>query len=109
MTAPIVWFEFGYLPLLGVPANALAEPAMAPLLGLAFLAAGLAAVSPGAAAVVAWLNGWVAAYIAGVARTIGSLPFAEIHSTRSLALAGAVLLAPLYVWRRRLARLVERA
>ncbi len=109
VTAPIVWFEFGYLPLLGVPANALAEPAMAPLLGLAFLAAGLAAVSPGAAPVVAWLNGWVAAYIAGVARTIGSLPFAEIQSTRSLALAGAVLLAPLYVWRRRLARLVKRA
>ena len=41
VTAPIVWLEFGYLPLLGVPANALAEPAMAPLLGLAFLAAGL--------------------------------------------------------------------
>jgi competence protein ComEC len=109
VTAPIVWFEFGYLPLLGVPANALAEPAMAPLLGLAFLAAGLAAVSPGGAAVVAWVNGWVAAYIAAVARTIGSLPYAELRSTRSLAVTGAVLVAPVYVWqRRRLTRFVQR-
>jgi competence protein ComEC len=109
VTAPIVWLEFGYLPLLGVPANALAEPAMAPLLALAFLAAGLATVSPAAAAVVAWLNGWVAAYIAGVAQTIGSLPYAELQSTRSLAVAGAGLLAPVYLsQRRRLTRLVQR-
>ena len=33
VTAPILWLEFGYLPLLGVPANALAEPAMPVLLG----------------------------------------------------------------------------
>ena len=41
VTAPILWLEFGYLPLLGVPANALAEPAMPVLLGLAFATAGL--------------------------------------------------------------------
>ena len=80
VTAPILWLEFGYLPILGVPANALAEPAMPVLLGLAFLTAALDTVSPGAAAVVAWLNGWTAAYIAFCARAIGSLPFAEITS-----------------------------
>ena len=35
VTAPIVWLQFGYLPLLGVLANALAEPAIPMLLGLA--------------------------------------------------------------------------
>ena len=40
VTAPILWLQFGYLPLLGVPANALAEPAMPVLLGLAFVTGG---------------------------------------------------------------------
>ena len=45
-TAPILWFQFGALPLLTVPANALAEPAIPVLLGLAFVTAGLGVVSP---------------------------------------------------------------
>ncbi|HEY4346577.1 MAG TPA: ComEC/Rec2 family competence protein [Gaiellaceae bacterium] len=100
VTAPIVWIQFGYLPLLGVPANALAEPAMPILLGLAFITAGLATVSPGGAAVVAWANGWTAAYIAGIARAIGSLPFSEIQSLRGLAFLAAAGLAGVYAWRR---------
>jgi competence protein ComEC len=40
VTAPILWLQFGALPLLSVPANALAEPAMPLLLGLAFATAG---------------------------------------------------------------------
>ncbi len=93
VTAPILWLQFGYLPLLGVPANALAEPAMPVLLGLAFVTAGLALALPSAAAVVAWLNGWVALYIALCAHVIGSLPFAEIKSTGALAgLTAAILL-----------------
>ena len=48
---------------------------------------------PSAAAVVASLNGWVALYIALCAHVIGSLPFAEIKSTRALAgLTAAILL-----------------
>ena len=63
------------------------------LLGLAFVTAGLAVALPSAAAVVAWLNGWVALYIALCAHVIGSLPFAEIKSTRALAgLTAAILL-----------------
>ena len=83
-----------------IAANALAEPAMPLLLGLAFTTAALDVVSPSAAAVVAWLNGWVAAYIALCASAIGSLPFARITSYQGLAaLLGSLLLAT-YAWRR---------
>ncbi len=101
VTAPILWIQFGYLPVLGVPANALAEPAMPILLGLAFLTAALDTFAPGAAAVVAWLNGWTAAYIACCARTIGSIPFAEIQSGRVLAVVAGVLLLTGYLHYRR--------
>ena len=36
-TTPILWLQFGSVPLLGVVANALVEPAVAPLLGLALV------------------------------------------------------------------------
>jgi competence protein ComEC len=99
-TAPILWLQFGALPVLAVPANALAEPAIPLLLGLAFVTAGLGTVSPSAAALVASVNGWLAAYLALCARAIGSLPFAQVTSYRGLAaLAGAVLAAT-YAWRR---------
>jgi competence protein ComEC len=100
VTAPILWLQFGYLPLVGVPANALAEPAMPVLLGLAFATAALDTVAPGAAAVLAWLNGWTAAYIASCARILGSLPFAEISTTRGLATLSGVLIAAAYAWAR---------
>jgi competence protein ComEC len=100
VTAPVLWLEFGYLPLLGVPANALAEPAMPVLLALSFATAGLSLLSPSAAAVVAWLNGWVAAYIAFCARTIGGLPGAEVQSSAGLAALLGVLLLAAYAWRR---------
>jgi competence protein ComEC len=94
-TAPIAWFQFHSLQLLTVPANALAAPAVAPLLGLALAAAAIAPLSPAAAAAFAWLNGWCAAYLAAVARLIGGLPFAQIRSTRGLLflLSGSLLLA----------------
>jgi competence protein ComEC len=100
VTAPILWLQFGALPLLSVPANALAEPAMPILLGLAFATAGLDAVSPSAAAVLAWLNGWLAAYIALCAHAVGSVPFAYIHTLRALAVVGGTLLLAAYAWRR---------
>ena len=94
-TAPIAWLQFHTLQLLTVPANALAAPVVTPLLGLALGAAVLAPLSPGAAAALAWLNGWCAAYLVLVARLIGGLPIAQITSTRSLVLllAGAFILA----------------
>src|SRR5262249_61219131 len=84
-TAALRCPAFGPLPLLGVVATALAEPAMPVLLGLAFATAGLGLVAPGGAAVLAWANGWTAAYIALCASAIGSMPFAEIQTWRGLA------------------------
>jgi competence protein ComEC len=92
-TAPIAWLQFHSVQLLTVPANALAAPVVAPLLGLALATAAVAPLSPGAAAALAWLNGWCAAYLVTVARVIGGLPFAQVTATRSLLLllAGAFL------------------
>lgn len=85
-TAPIAWLQFHSIQLLTVPANALAAPVVAPLLGLALASAAIAPLSPGAAAALASLNGWCAAYLVTVARVIGGLPFAQVTSTRSLLL-----------------------
>jgi hypothetical protein len=64
----------------------LAAPAAASLLGLGLASAAVAPLSPSAATALAWLNGWCAAYLVGVARIIGGLPFAQIQSTRTLLL-----------------------
>jgi competence protein ComEC len=92
VTSPILWLEFGYLPLLGVLANALVEPAMPVLLGLAFTTAALSAVSPAAAAVLAALNGLVAAYVTLCAHVVASLPAAQVSTWRGLAGAAGVVL-----------------
>jgi competence protein ComEC len=94
-TAPIAWLQFHSVQLLTVPANALAAPVVAPLLGLALAAAAVAPLSASAAAALAWLNGWCAAYLVAVARLVGGLPIAQVTSTRVLLvlLAGAFLAA----------------
>jgi competence protein ComEC len=94
-TAPIAWLQFHSVQLLTVPANALAAPVVAPLLGLALGAAAVAPFSASAAAALAWLNGWCAAYLVAVARVVGGLPIAQIKSTRALLvlLAGGLLAA----------------
>jgi competence protein ComEC len=99
-TAPILWVQFGALPILAVPANALVEPAIPLLLGLGFVTAGVGTVSPEAAALLAWLNGWIAAYVALCAHSIGSLPFAQVTTYRGLAALTGVVLAAAYAWRR---------
>jgi competence protein ComEC len=94
-TAPILWLQFHSLQILAIPANLLAAPAVAPLLTLALAATALDPLSPSAAAALAWLNGWCAAYLAAVARLVGGLPFAQIQSTRTLLVlvAGGLLVA----------------
>jgi competence protein ComEC len=84
-TAPVLWLQFHAIPLVAVPANAAAAPAVVPLLGLAFGAAIVAPVAPGAAAALAHLNGYCAAYLAGCATFFGSLPFAQIRSGWAVA------------------------
>ncbi len=104
-TAPIAWAHFHSLQLLTIPANALAAPVVAPLLGLALVGVVVAPFSSGAAAALAWLNGWCAAYLVAVARLVGGLPFAQITSTRSLLiLLGLALLVAAYAWDGRVKR-----
>jgi competence protein ComEC len=100
-TAPVLWLQFHAVPLLTVPANALAAPAMAPLLGLAFATALFGMVFAPAASALAWVNGWCAAYLAGCARVVGGLPGAQVRSGRSLAILLALTApAAAYAWRR---------
>ena len=85
-TAPILWLHFGAIPVYSVPANALAAPVVAPLLGLALAAAALHPVLPAAAAALAWTDGWLAAYLAFCARLVGGLPYAQVASIEALGL-----------------------
>jgi competence protein ComEC len=100
-TAPVCWLQFHAIPLLTVPANAAAAPVVAPLLGLALVSALVAPVAHAPAVLLAWLNGWCAAYLAACARFFGGLPGAQIRSPAAAALLGAVvLLAAAYAWQR---------
>jgi hypothetical protein len=74
---------------------------VAPLLALAFTAALAGLLFPSAAAAIAWLNGWCAAYLAGCARVVGGIPGAQVSSGRSLVeLLLVVAVAGAYAWRR---------
>jgi competence protein ComEC len=90
-TAPILLTQFGEVPLYSIPANALAFPAVAPLLGIALVTAIVAPAVPPLAVALAWINGWLAAYLAGCARLVGGLPYAAVSPRAALAVAGAVL------------------
>ncbi len=100
-TAPVCWLQFHAIPLLTVPANAAAAPAVAPMLGLALVSALVAPVSGGLAVLLAQANGLCAAYLAGCARFFGGLPGAQLRSpAAAAALAASVLLVAAYAWRR---------
>ena len=98
-TAPILWLQFGAVPLLGILANALVEPAVGPLLGLAFAAAAVDPVAPPLAAGLAWLNGWIAAYIALCARLVAAVPVAQARGPGAALAAAGSLVAAAYAWR----------
>ena len=104
-TAPLLWLQFGRVPLLGLVANALVELAVPPLLGLAFAAAAVDPFAPSLAAALAWLNGWVAAYIAACARLVSAVPGAQASGrAAALAAAGAFVAAAVAARRLRAAR-----
>jgi competence protein ComEC len=98
-TAPILWLQFGAVPLLGIVANVLVEPAVGPLLGLAFAAAAVDPVAPPLAAGLAWVNGWIAAYIAFCARLVAAIPVAQARGPGAALAAAGSLLAAAYAWR----------
>jgi competence protein ComEC len=92
-TAPIVLFHFGQAPVYTVLANALASPAMPLVLGLGLLAAAAEPLAPGAAAALAWLAGWAAAWLDLVARVVASLPGAQIGSRTAVGILVLTLVA----------------
>jgi competence protein ComEC len=97
VTAPISWFHFHAIPVVTVPANLAAAPVVTPLLALALLAALL----PPAGPLLAQVNGWCAAYLAGCARFFGGLPGAQVRSpSAAAALAAGVACAAAYAWHR---------
>jgi ComEC/Rec2-related protein len=88
-TAPVLWLQLGRIPLYSVPANALAAAVVGPLLALSFAAALADPVSPAVAALIASVNGWLAAYLAWCARFVAGLPGAVVSSSAGV---GALLL-----------------
>jgi competence protein ComEC len=101
-TAPLLWLDFGRVPIYSVAANALAEPAMPFLLGLGLISACVHPLLPAIAEALAWLNGWFAAYLAWCARLVGGIPHAQVTSLRALLLlADAGVLAWMLVKLRR--------
>ena len=106
-TAPILWLDFQRVPVWTVLANAMAEPAVAPLLGLGLVAAIVSPILPSAAVALSWLAGWPAAWIAFSARFVAGLPFASSSSPWvvvgiATAVTGGLALRRLSPWRRRL-------
>jgi competence protein ComEC len=104
-TAPILLLQFGSVPVYSVFSNALAAAAVPPCFGLALLTALLDHALPPAAVAAAWLNGWLAAYIATCAWLVGGLPGAELDSEIVFVAAALVALivlaaARLPAWRR---------
>jgi competence protein ComEC len=96
-TAPILWLQFGAVPVYSVLANALAAPIVGGLLGLALLAGLVAPIAPSAAYALAWIDGWLAAYLIACANAVAWLPFAQLSSARALlALAAAGLAAAVF-------------
>jgi competence protein ComEC len=90
-TAPILWLQFHAIPLLSVPANAAAAPAVVPLLGLAMSSALVHPLAPGVSSALAQADGLCAAYLAACAKIFGRLPLAQIRS--GWAAAALLLLA----------------
>jgi competence protein ComEC len=78
LCAPVVAVFAARVSLVGVPANLLAEVAVAPATVLGFATLGLAPVWPWAAGQVAWVASLPAGWIARVARTGAELPGARV-------------------------------
>ena len=96
-TAPILWLRFGAVPVYAVPANAMADVAVGPMLGLGLIASALHPLLPSASAVLGWVAGWIAAYLALCARLWASLPGAQITSGKGFAVVAVLAVAVVVV------------
>jgi competence protein ComEC len=95
-TAPIVWLHFHAIPILAVPANALAAPAVAPLLGLGLAAAVIDPVAPHVASLLASVAGLLAQYLILCAQAVAAVPFAQVESAPVVLIV--TVAASAYAW-----------
>ncbi len=101
--APVVTVFASSVSLVAVPCNLLAEPAVAPVVVLGWLALAVAPVSMPVATALAWAASWPTRWIAAVARGGAGLPGAELGwpgGWRGAALLLAVALGVLALVRR---------
>jgi competence protein ComEC len=100
-TAPVTWLQFHQISIVTVPANVVAVPVVAEMLGVALATAVIAPVAPPVAAALAQVNGWGAWFVGECARFFGGLPGAQVTSTSgAVALAAGGLLGAAYAWPR---------
>jgi competence protein ComEC len=85
VTAPILCLHFDAVPLWGIAANLLAEPAVLPLLWTSFAAAAVHPLAPDAGSALAWLAGWCAWWIGLCARVVAAVPLARVPTGPALA------------------------
>lgn len=108
-TTPVMFFQFGKVPVYGVLANAFVEPVVPLILFLGLACALVAPVAFSAVRALAFLNGFLASYIGFCARFTGSLPGAQVGRVELLRLVPALFLlgvAP-FLERPRLSRFVS--
>ena len=98
-TAPILWLQFGQVPVYALLANLLVTFAIAPLLALALVGALVEPFFPSVALVLAWVNGWLAEYVATCARLVARLPLAQVGSAKAVCVLLAVPLGLLLLGR----------
>ena len=97
VTAPILLIRFGTVPVYSILSNALAAPVVGVSFSLALATALLDPLLPEAAVAAAWVNGWLAAYVARCARIVGGLPGAQVGPSLTVAFAG-IAVAALVAW-----------
>ena len=85
VTAPVIAAISGRVSLVAIPANVLAEPAVAPATVFGFLAAALAPVWLGGARALAWLAGWPCRWLVLIAERLGGLDGASLGWPGGLA------------------------
>ena len=93
VTAPVVAAISGRVSLVAVPANVLAEPAVAVTTVLGFAAALVAPWWPGGGVALAWLAGWPCRWLVSVADFFGTVQVAQVRWPSGTA--GAALLLAL--------------
>jgi competence protein ComEC len=78
-TAPLLALHFHELSIVGIPANLLAAPAIAPITWLGMLAAALGQISPHLATPLNAINAYLLAYVGAIAHAAASIPHASLE------------------------------